>query len=286
MCKIRNEMLYDLHIHSFYSDGEDSFENILKHALKLKIKGFAITDHNGIHPKIKQIAAKAQWDGIEVVEGIEISSQTLLKNGNLNLHILGYSPNFNIKILNKGLKKTVAGYKMRAKKIIKKCQALGIPINYNRLKKQSNEFYISRNTIAQEIAKYRGINFTEALKLAFIKGEENWFLSPFQAISLIKQSGGIPVLAHSGKHTSKLLERTSKSMLEKLIDYGLRGIEVFYPTHNQSETNTLLGIAKNYGLLITGGTDYHGLSRPPYVEIGTAGVDYRKFNKFKKALLS
>ena len=277
-------MLYDLHIHSFYSDGEDSPENILEHALKLGIKGLAITDHNGIHPKIKQIVNEARKFGIEVFEGIEISSQISGKNDNLNLHILGYSLNFNTGTLNKGLKKTVAGYKERAKKIIKKCQTLGIPINYNRLKKQSNEFYISRNTIAQEIVKYRGIDFTEALKLAFIKDKENWFLSPFRAISLIKAGGGIPVLAHSGKHTSKLLERASKSILEKLIDCGLKGIEVFYPSDNQVEKNILLDIAKKYGLVISGGTDYHGLSRPPYVEIGTVGVDYKNFSKFKKAL--
>lgn len=277
-------MLYDLHIHSFYSDGEDSLEDILKHAINLGIKGFAITDHNCIRPEVKRIATKAQKLGIKVFEGIEISSQISLKNNNLNLHILGYSQNFNIKTLNKGLKKTIAGYKIRAKKIIKKCKILGIPINYNRLKKQSNEIYISRNTIAQEIAKYQNIGFDEALKIAFVEEKENWFLSPFQAISLIKKSGGIPVLAHSGKHTSKLLERTSKPILEKLIDYGLKGIEVFYPSHNQAETNTLLDIAKNYGLIITGGTDYHGLSRPPYVEIGTIGVDYKEFSKFKKAL--
>lgn len=278
--------LYDLHIHSFYSDGKDSPENILKHALNLGIKGFAITDHNGIRPEVKQIADKARKFGIEVLEGIEITSQISLKNDNLNLHILGYSSNFDIRTLNKGLKKTVAGYKARAKKIIKKCRTLGIPINYNRLKKQSNEFYISRNTIAQEIVKYRNIRFKEALKIAFVEEKENWFLSPFQAISLIKASGGIPVLAHSGKHTSKLLERASKSVLEKLIDYGLRGVEVFYPTHDQSETDELLDIAKNYGLVITGGTDYHGLSRPPYVEMGTIGVDYKEFSHFKKALSS
>jgi hypothetical protein len=278
-------MLYDLHIHSFYSDGEDSPENILKHALSLGIKGLAITDHNGMRLEVKQIVNKARKLGIEVFEGIEISSQISLINDNLNLHILGYSSNFNIRTLNKGLKKTVVGYKMRAKKIIKKCRALGIPINYNRLKKQSNEFYVSRNTIAQEIVKYRDIKFKEALKIAFVEEKENWFLSPFQAISLIKESGGIPVLAHSGKHTSKLLERASKSILEKLIDHGLKGIEVFYPTHNQSETKNLMDIARKYGLAITGGSDYHGSSRPPYVEIGTTGVDYKNFNEFKKALL-
>lgn len=183
---------YDLHIHSFYSDGEDSPENILKHASKLGIKGLAITDHNGMRPEVKQIVNKARKLGIEVFEGIEISSQISLRNDNLNLHILGYSSNFNIRNLNKGLKKTIAGYKIRAKKIIKKCQALGIPINYNRLKKQSNEFCVSRNTIAQEIVKYKNIEFKEALKIAFVEEKENWFLSPFQAISLINASGGFP----------------------------------------------------------------------------------------------
>ena len=157
-------MLYDLHIHSFYSDGEKTPEHILNRASAIGIKGVSITDHNGISPKIKRIKASAENYGIDFLEGIEISSQTSSKNNNLNLHILGYSSNFELKNLNKNLHKTIVGYETRAKQIIKKCNKLGIPISYNKLRKQSNEFYISRNTIAKEILKYKKSHLKKPLK--------------------------------------------------------------------------------------------------------------------------
>ena len=277
-------MSYDLHLHSSYSDGENTPEHILNHALAMGLRGISITDHNGISPKINRIKASAENFGIDFLEGIEISSQASSKNNNLNLHILGYSSNFDIKKLNKKLHKTIVGYETRAKQIIKKCNKLGIPINYNKLRKQSNELYISRNTIAKEILKYRKITFKEALKIAFVDEKENWFLSPFRVISLIKESGGIPVLAHPGKLIPQLTKQRSKSVLEQLIDWGLRGIEVFYPTHTRSEIDNLLNLAHKYNLLITGGTDYHGLNRPPYQEMGNIGIPYAEFNRLKKEL--
>jgi len=277
-------MFYDLHLHSSYSDGENTPEDILKHATKTGVRGIAITDHNGISPKIKQIKTSIAGLGIDFLEGIEISSQMSSKYDNLNLHILGYSSDFDVKKINRSLHRTIVGYENRAKQIIKKCNRLGIPINYNELRKQSGELYISRNTIAKEILKYRKITLREALEIAFVDGKENWFLSPFQVISLIKESGGIPVLAHPGKLIPQLLEQHSKSIFEQLVDCGLQGIEVFYPSHTQSETNRLLSLANEHNLLITGGTDYHGLSRPPYQDIGNVGVSHAEFNQLKEKL--
>lgn len=278
-------MFYDLHLHSSYSDGENTPEDILRCAMKTGVRGIAITDHNGISPEIKQIKTFIADFDIDFLEGIEISSQMSPRHKNLNLHILGYSSNFDIKKINRNLRKTIIGYENRAKQIIKKCNKLGIPINYNKLKKQNNELYVSRNTIAKEILKYRKITLKEALKIAFIDEKENWFLSPFQVISLINKSGGIPILAHPGKLIPQLLERHSKSILEQLIDCGLQGIEAFYPSHTQSETNKLLNLANKYNLLVTGGTDYHGLSRPPYQDIGSVGVSYAEFSRLKEKLL-
>ena len=277
-------MLYDLHLHSFYSDGEERPKRIFDRALASKVRGIAITDHNGIHQKTKQIVAKVKRCNIDAFEGIEISSQMSYGNNDISLHILGYSLDFNAKNLNKNLKKTILGYEMRAKQIIKKCNKLGIPINYNKLRKQSNEFYISRNTIAKEILKYRKITLKEALKIAFVDEKENWFLSPFQVISLIKESGGMPVLAHPGRLLPQLLKQSPKSILEQLIDCGLRGIEVFYPKHTKSEINELLRLANKYNLIITGGTDYHGPNISPLTKIGVRGITAKDFQQFKNAL--
>lgn len=278
-------MLYDLHIHSSYSDGEHEFDEILNNALMSKLKGFCITDHNGIHPDIKIFNTKTQQHRIEILEGIEIS--TIFRNNEspLSLHVLGYSLNFDSKLLNTELTETILGYQLRALKIIAKCKKLGIPIDYYKLITQSKAAYISRNTIAKEIIKYLNISFKEALKMAFIKEKEDWFLETAQAISLIQEAGGIPVLAHPGKILSKLGKKSFESLIKEFIINGLRGIEVFYPSHKLSEINNLLDIAKKHKLIITGGTDYHGLSVPPYSKIGTNGINSINFNKLKLVLL-
>lgn len=277
-------MLYDLHLHSFYSDGERGFNGILEHALTLGMRGLAITDHNGVCPEVKHLVARAKKYNIEILEGVEVSSQISLGRGStLSLHILGYSLDFNTGKLNDGLKETVSGYEKRARTIVKKCQNLGIRMNHNKLRSSSRGLYVSRNTIAKEITKQQKINFDQALKIAFMEEKEDWFMTSHQAISLIKESGGVPVLAHPGKLIPKLLERSSAPMLEILIKEGLRGIEVFYPTHTRSETRSLLKLANKYGLVVTGGTDYHGPHRPPYTEIGDTGIGLKEFKCLKMA---
>lgn len=273
----RNLPLYDFHIHSSYSDGEDDFLTIINHAVDYGLEAISVTDHNGIHPDIKQFVSKAEKCNLEILEGIEISSCISAKNNDkLSLHILGYSSDFNRDILNAGLKETVEGYENRAKKIIEKCRKLGIPLNYDKIKSSNPTQYLDRNTIAEEIVKCLGVTFKEALKIAFVEEKEDWFLDSTEVVELIKKSGGVPILAHPGKYIDKIFKKASKSVFEILVDHGLKGIEVIYPSHTNSNITTLFDYAKEYELFVTGGTDYHGLHRPPYLKIGGPDIDLRK----------
>ncbi|MDP4031341.1 MAG: PHP domain-containing protein, partial [Pseudorhodobacter sp.] len=128
--------LIDLHLHSHYSDGEDDPHTLLRLAIEKKISIFSITDHNFIVPKDEKFSKKVALNGIKFVQGVEISSFD--DKTKSSFHILGYSKNFDTYKMNYILKKTVAGYNNRAKKIIKKLNKkyLGLNLNFHDLKKK------------------------------------------------------------------------------------------------------------------------------------------------------
>jgi predicted metal-dependent phosphoesterase TrpH len=276
---------YDLHVHSLWSDGEDQLNDILEKAAEKGLKGFAICDHNAFPPNLNSLISLAKKHSIEIIKGIEISSQLEDCNGRmLSFHILGYYLSCDEQLIRKTLKETLAGYQRRGEKILVKCEKLGLPLDYEQIRKSNRSLYISRNTIAEAISNVTGIDFRASLKIAFLEDKEDWLLDTFQAISLIKESGGIPILAHAAKHIEFILKKEPESILNKMIDRGLRGIEVFHPSHKECDVAKLYKLAKNHGLLMTGGTDYHGNNRPPFTSLGDLGISKKYFNELEKAL--
>jgi len=282
----QNNSPYDLHVHSMWSDGEDNLNKILRKAMEKRLKAFAICDHNILPPNLDQLILHARKYLIKVIKGIEISSQIEVDNGfKLNFHVLGYYLNCDNELLSRTLKETLAGYQRRGEKILEKCEKLGLPLDYKMLRESCQGFYLSRNTIAEAISKATGIDFRAALKIAFVEDKEDMFLDTFHAISLIKESGGIPFLAHPAKHIEFILGVTSESTFKKMIKSGLKGIEVLHPSHREADVVKLYELARNYGLLITGGTDYHGINRPPFTNLGDLGISSGNFVKLEKALI-
>lgn len=254
--------LIDLHLHSYYSDGEDGPNKLLRLAIEKKISIFSITDHNFIVPKDEKFFKKAGLNGITFVQGIEISSFD--DKTKSSFHILGYSKNFDTHEMNVALKKTVEGYNNRAKKIIQKLNKKypSLNLNFHDLKKKNPEIYVSRNTIATELKRFLKSDATvkELSKELFVEEKSNWMLSPKEAIHLIVRLGGIPVLAHPSRLFSKDKKKFT-TILRKFKEYGLRGIEVSYPKHSKEETSGLLNLSREFKLLVTAGSDWHGQNR-------------------------
>lgn len=253
--------LIDLHLHSYYSDGEDDPYKLLCLAIEKKISIFSITDHNFIIPKDAKFFKKAELNGIKFIQGVEISSFD--DKSKLSFHILGYSKNFDTHEMNTVLKKTVEGYNNRAKKIIQKLNKKysSLNLNFQDLKKKNPEIYVSRNTIAIELKRFLKSDATikELSKEVFVEEKSNWMLSPKEAIHLIVRLGGIPVLAHPGRLFLK--DKKNITILRKFKEYGLRGIEVHYPKHSKEETLGLLSLSREFKLLVTSGSDWHGQNR-------------------------
>ena len=257
----------DLHIHSTASDGTFSPTEIINEALKLSGKEnpvvLALTDHDTVSGIEEfQKAASKHKEQLTTIPGIEISTNY----HGIEIHILGY----NINPLNKPLLNKLTIYREsrdgRNAKIIEKLQEQGFKISMDEIHPDKPGETIGRPHIAKLLMKK---NYVSSIQEAFDKylaeGKscyvERIMPTPQEAIDLIKNSGGIPVLAHLMLY-KKLNAAQKETLVHELKESGLVGIETYYNTYTPVEQSYVSDLAKQWGLLETGGTDFHGQNKP------------------------
>lgn len=269
-------MKIDLHTHSYFSDGELAPEGIVTEAKKNFISVLSITDHNNIQYNL-DTAGLAKESNIYFVEGIEISTLYESFNKATSLHVLGYGKKLDRDVIQRNLAETINGYNNRAKKIIDKLnrEFPGINLEFDKLKESNREAYVSRNTLARLLVEYvKNISIKEALKQhVFVEEDDSWMMRTKDSFGLISQSGGVPILAHSGRELRKMGEENYDSMIDQFVRDGLRGLEVYYPKHSDEEMTTIRGIANKHDLYVTAGSDWHGNTYTPDV---TVGINYNE----------
>jgi hypothetical protein len=244
----------DLHIHTYYSDGVHSPTEVVEMAKMKGLSAIAITDHDSVSG-IEEGVRAGERRGIEVVHGVELSSQEGLRD----VHILGYLISLNRSALTEKLRFFREERVKRAHIIIKKLRDLGISIELDEILQISKNGSVGRPHIAQVLLKK---GYVSSIKEAFDKyiGYESpayvpkYKMSPKEAISLIRSSGGIPVYAHPGVHADP-------EYIVHLSKLGLMGIEVWHPDHSEEDIKVLIEIADRCGLIKTGGTDFHGIEK-------------------------
>ncbi len=257
----------DLHIHSTASDGRFSPAEIVRKAVELGLTVIAINDHDtvdGIAPALE--AAKA-FPGLKVIPGVEISTDATSGE----VHILGYFVDPANHELQAALERFRKSRRERAKEMINKLGDLGIHIDWQRVQEIAGGNSIGRPHTAQAMLEKGYITslgeaFTKFIgqgKIAYVERER---VSPVEAIQLILQAHGLPVLAHP--LTVQNLER----MVAELKAAGLVGIEAYYDSYTTDEVNRLTSLADKYNLIATGGSDYHGLDANTETMIGGANV--------------
>ena len=245
----------DLHIHSTYSDGTLSPVDLVERARTLGLQAIAITDHDTVAGVPEAIASGIRT-GIKVIAGIEISAW----HRNRSLHILGYGLHHDHPILLAGLKDIQRARKARNMAILDKLNRHGIKIDHNELADLAHD-QIGRPHIAQLLIR-KGIvrGQDEAFARFLRKGAKAYVarkkFEAILAIKMIREAGGIAVLAHPGSLDPSL--RSLPAILQSLQPAGLAGIEVYYPSHSASTITNLRNMAKQRGLLQSGGTDFHG----------------------------
>lgn len=263
----------DLHIHTKYSDGTMTPEQIVEEALKLNLRTIAITDHDGIDAvAIAQSACEGK--DIDIIPALELSSHYNFAD----IHILGYYVDTkNISLLEK-LSELHLERVERIKKITSKLKDLGVEITAQEVYDVAGEGAPGRLHVAEALC-IKGICYDiwESFQMYLSDDGPAYVpkttLTLEEAIKLIISAGGIPVLAHPGV-TKK------DELIPKMVEYGLQGIEAYSPSHLPRIIEKYTRLAKKYDLVVTGGSDFHG-ERKPGVKMGCMTIDDSLVEKIK-----
>ncbi len=248
----------DLHVHSTASDGSYSPEALVELAKEQGLSAIAITDHDTVSG-FAAAEAKGKDMGIEVVPGIEIST----KYGG-PIHILGYYIDINSEKLKPVLDWVIHDRDERNRKIAEKMAADGLPVSYDRMRERFGEVigrpHFARILVELGLAR----NTRDAFDRFVEKGQKYYlprnFLSIERSVEIIREAGGIPVLAHPFQY--KLDDSGLREIIEHCKDYGLMGMECRYSGYSQEQSDYLEALAEEYSLIKTGGSDFHGISKP------------------------
>jgi predicted metal-dependent phosphoesterase TrpH len=257
---LKKTMCVDLHTHSIYSDGTATPKELVQMASALELSGLALTDHDTMEGCAQAVAAGRQY-GVRVIPGLEISCI----HGKFSLHILGYGVDPENPLLNNKLLHIQDGRQRRNRKILAKLADIGIEISKQELKTlsacgQTGRPHIARLLMAKQIVPDFGTAFRRYLGKGKPAYAERFSFSAAETISFIHKAGGVAILAHPGKLDPAM--RVQPRLINELVQRKLDGLEIYYPTHPRKVQKKLHGLAKQFNLLKTGGSDYHGGNRP------------------------
>jgi 3',5'-nucleoside bisphosphate phosphatase len=260
----------DLHTHSTASDGTLSPSEVVRLAAAQGLSALALTDHDTV-AGVAEAAAAAKQHGIDFLPGIEISAEFPQPG---TLHILGYGVNPESPDLKNLTETLIAGRDNRNPKIVAKLNELGMKITMAEVEAEAKGGVIGRPHIAAILVRKGYANSIKDVFTYFLApGGSAYFdkerLSPKTAIEMISKAGGIAVLAHPVQ-----LRTTNDADLERvikdLIDLGLSGIEVLHSDHSDYQVKAYTALADKYGVVKTGGSDFHGTNKPT-IPLGKAG---------------
>jgi predicted metal-dependent phosphoesterase TrpH len=245
-------MRIDLHIHSTFSDGVYSPAEIVEIAHRNGVEVLSIADHDCVDGVPEAIDAANGYD-VEVVSGVELSSEF----DGRDLHILGYGFDSASGELTEMLKRFRDTREKRGLAIIEKLKEQGVELDPEELLKKSPDGSLGRPHIAETLIE-SGYVYTHAEAFAKYLGEhcpayvKKYKLTPQEAIQYIQGANGLAFIAHPGNYLKDY------EKFDELISMGFDGMEIVHPNHSNEETRQLRAIAEKHGILMSGGTDYHG----------------------------
>lgn len=270
-------MFYDLHVHSNASDGTSTPQELIDEAASIGLAGIAITDHDTTDGlQIAKDYLQTIAIALDFVPGIEMNTEL---NGK-EVHILGYYIDYSNERLNARLLEIREQRQLRAVNMVKKLNDLGLKIDFEDVVRQAGTDLIARPHVAMALIEAGYVeNIQDAFEKYIGKGKpayvNRYKFTPQEAVQLIQQASGIPVLAHPGLIADQ-------SLLPAIIEMGVAGLEVYYPEHDADQIEKFLKMASEHQLLITGGSDYHGMNRnESRSHLGAAGINSDLMSKIK-----
>lgn len=268
--------MIDLHMHSTFSDGTQTPTQLVERAKQNNVKVMAITDHDNVDG-LKEGRIEAEKKGITFVNGIEISANFK----NKDVHILGYFLNLEDKVFLEWLKNLQEKRFNRTLEILKKLSNLGIDISLSEVEGEVLGNVIGRPHIAKMILK-KGFATTmdEVFDRYLGDGQPAYVpkvgVDMIEVVKKLKANGAVVVLAHP--HLISHPDDTVVNIIDILIKNGLDGLELYYPSIILRKKNKLMKVAKKRNLILTGGSDFHGLHRPG-IDLGAGNISIEVFEK-------
>ena len=266
----------DLHLHTNFSDGTFTPEELVLHAQKAGLACIAVTDHDSVEACARAGAACAAVK-IEFIAGTELTAE----HDDTELHLLGYF----LDIHNEKLLTEIARFQVvrqsRIHEMVARINELGTPLKAESVFALANCKSPGRPHVARAMVKEGFVrSLDEAFERFLKKGRPAWVpkskISALEAIQLVHQAGGLAVMAHPG------LNRTD-NIIPALVAAGMDGIECFHTKHSTAMSERYLEIADKYHLLVTGGSDCHGFSKGRPL-IGTVRLPYEHVEKMKEQI--
>jgi len=266
----------DLHVHTTASDGTWSPEEAVRSAKESGLRALAIADHDtvdGIQPGQEA----GNREGIEVLAAVEINTDF---RGS-QFHILGYLFDGAADKMAAELQRIREARVDRASQMVDKLRDLGIDITLDEVRDEASDGSLGRPHVARVLYK-KGVvkEIQEAFDQFILPGRpafvERYKLTPTDAVRMIRESGGVPVMAHPGL-------TGQDEHIRELIPAGLIGIEVYHSHHNPAVSRHYEKLALKLGLLITGGSDSHGPDSGKPIRLGRTGVPYERVAQLKEA---
>lgn len=259
------DVFCDLHTHSTFSDGTDTPARLLELAEELGLGAIALTDHNTV-AGLPDFLQAAKDKKVKAVAGTEFSTDYK----GTELHILGLflkPEHFS------SITALLEDYHQRKEQsnrdLVKKLNDAGYAIDYDHIKNSTPEGQVNRALIAAELTR---LGYTESIQGAFkqlLKPSCGYYVpparpSPFETIRFIKSLGAVAVLAHPFLN---LQEGELREFLKEAVPCGLDAMETIYSTYDEETTAAAKQVADDFGLLHSGGSDYHGNNKP-HIQLG------------------
>ena len=268
----------DLHIHSTASDGVFTPSEVVRLALERGLTAIALTDHDTLGG-VAEARQAAIGTRLEVITGVEVNSE----GGWGDLHFLGYCVDPENGLLRERLQAMQDARVERAHKMIERLREMGMALEWAEVRALAGGDSVGRPHMARALLDRGYVKTVPEAFDRFIGNDGPAYvprlrLTPPEVIQVIVEAGGVPVIAHPAYSGAAAVER-----IPEFVGYGLRGVEVYYPHRMPEEVEMLLGLCRKYGLLATGGSDFHGSGVREGVLLGSVHVPPECVEGLRKA---
>jgi len=265
----------DLHVHTTASDGTWTPEEMVRRAARIGLDAVAVTDHDtvaGVEPALRA----ARLVGIEVLPGVELNAT----EGDREIHIIGYLVDLLDPDLVRLLEELRIARCRRLEKMVRRLRAAGVDVTLSRVRELAGRGSPGRPHVARAVVESgHAASISDAFARYLGPGApgyvERYRVTPRQAINLIKNAGGVAVLAHPGLIGDE-------NIVFRLARAGLDGIEAYYPEHSPAQRRRLVELAGHLGMVVTGGSDAHGPGSESSAGLGEVTVPYEAVETLKR----